>query len=300
MALAMRDALWGVLLALLAGPTLAASVNTPSHARSRALDARTYSYDGLWNGTGPVMTDVVQDVDVDCWWAAASIAVVNRSSWFVQNLFYSASNVSLAGTTTPEDETVYVTLYDPTTLGRYWLTASVANESTTEDDPGGAWWHSALTQGLQQLAGLVDVGGVDANGTFDSATAVGAEALAVLTGYAWARDGRAQDMEGGKYNTSADLWADLVRAKYTPVTLSTPATVETTSPQLDTNHDYAIINTTEWGNGTRTVTARNPWGATDEFQLLDLWNNMWWLNHLANWDPLVVPSTIYAAVGGTG
>lgn len=60
----------------------------------------------------------------------------------------------------PAAEWAMVQLWNPDDRSRVNFTVNMYNKSLTEDTPGGNWWHSALTQGFQQMAGIADVYGI--------------------------------------------------------------------------------------------------------------------------------------------
>jgi len=140
-----------------------------------------------------------------------------------------------------------------------------------------------VTQGLLQLGDIADVDGI-ANEIYVPYQGSAAIVLSVLTGY----EGTTNPPES--YGGSLDLYfADLSKAPSTPVIVSTIGVITNSSPPLEADHDYAILSTNDDGDGKRTVTARNPWGATDVFQLADIWSATRVVNHLTDWNELVWP-----------
>ncbi|KAL7425197.1 hypothetical protein Q5752_000885 [Cryptotrichosporon argae] len=250
----------------------------------------------LW-GDSPDYTGVVQVVDYDCWFAAASIAVTYVSPTWTENMFYFPpdatapnANASMANLTSPSSYTAVYSIFDHNTLQPSNFTATVANESTTEDTPGGYWWHSAVMQALYFLAWAnpsddgadgSTIDGVFTNWTFVPYKGDAYNGLTILTGIE-ATSTYTADL------TPDELFAILTRAPSTPVTISTPSTVNTSAwPPIEPDHAYAVLYTETFDDGSRNVTVRNPWGATDPFTFEYVWQNTYSVQHLANFESLV-------------
>ena len=221
----------------------------------------------------------------NCWWDAASIAVVRISPWWIENLFYwPGGGPTLAGEDNPASNTVNVTIFDPYTYSPRNFTATIFNESTSEDNPGGCWWHSALSQGILELGDVEDIYGVNPNETWTLNTGSASLALAAMTGYP------AMANQVSDYTDQDAFYNDLVKADTTPIVLSSNEQVGSTIPsQLAPTHDYAVMNATTLPNGTRGATLKNPWGDYEGYQLQSLMENCFYLHHLTEWNELNWP-----------
>jgi hypothetical protein len=223
---------------------------------------------------------------LDCWLVAASLAVVITSPSWVENMYYFPNGSSMANLSYPSSDLAVVTVFDPTSYVAHNFTTTIANESTTEDDPGGVWWHSAMTQALQLLGTVTYVDGITSSGGIDPNGGSGYLALSALTGYPAIRRATTN------YTSSDEFFSDCSKGYWTPVVLSTCGSVGTTTPyQIGANHDYAVMYTNDHGNGNRTVTLRNPWGRTEWYDLEDLMANIYGLGHLTDWNYLSWPGT---------
>ena len=207
------------------------------------------------------------------------------SPWWVENLFYWPNGgPTLAGEDNPASNTVDVTIFDPYNYTMHNFTATIFNESTTEDNPGGCWWHSALSQGLLELGSVENTYGVNSDETWFSNSGSAALALAALTGYP------AISNQIANYPDEDAFFYDLLKANTTPIVLSSNEQVKTTLPsQIAPTHDYAVMNATTLPNGTRGVTVKNPWGDFEGYQLQSLVDNCFYLYHLTEWNELSWP-----------
>ncbi len=226
------------------------------------------------------MCDPVVSV-LDCWFSAASIAVVAVCpTWFPNMFYWPNGGASMAGANTPASNNVTVKMYDPVNLTPYNLSASIMNESTSEDTPGGSWWHQAVTQAFLELGNLTYVFGVLPNATFD-VTGFASVVLTTITG----KSGTTVKISEA-YKTQDDLFNELSRSNFTPVVISTKPQTVKLHPQLSPNHDFGVMNTTILPDGTKNVTLRNPWGDEEGYHLWDVWENCYYVHHLTNWDVL--------------
>lgn len=218
---------------------------------------------------------------------AATLAVVISSpDWVIAQLSY-PNGTSLTGAQTPTAEYAIVKLFDPTTLAPHDLTVRADDRSLpqynlqTEDRPNAPWWHTALTMALLQLGATVPVVGVRSDGTINPAGGSAWQALAALTGHE------------ATYTLSdqidMDAFYQLARkATFTPVLVTTPS-FRKTDP-LDQSHSYAIMFATDYGNGTKSITLRNPWGRTEEFEIGIVKGNTHYIGYLKDAPTLVWPS----------
>ncbi|WVQ80559.1 hypothetical protein IAT38_002664 [Cryptococcus sp. DSM 104549] len=263
-------------------------VNAAPAGEERSLVDRDIYY-GLWNETGPVPTDVKQNKVLNCWWAACSLSVLIANQNWIENLIHYGNNASMVNVSWPQDAAVQVTLWDPTPNVTTPLdfTANAWDKSTTEDHPDGNWWHDALSQGVKQLGQEIDMAGIfKENGTFDPTSGSARLGLRVLTGY------EAVSKLTSEYSGADEFFDDLAKANTsTPVVFNTLVLEEigVTVPQLGDSHDYAVFNGTDYGNGTKTIWARNSWGSTDEFHVEDIYDNTFQIFHLVDWQPLQWP-----------
>ncbi|ODN81735.1 hypothetical protein L202_02126 [Cryptococcus amylolentus CBS 6039] len=240
-------------------------------------------YIGLWNESGPVVTDVKQVKIFNCWWAACSLAVLISSQNWIESMIRYGNNASMVNASWPQDGSVQVQIWNPDTLTPVIETAVVANKSQTEDHVDGNWWHDSLSQSIKLLGTKMDVAGIFPNGTFDPTSGSALTGLRVLTGFETASNLTSD------YADADAFWTDLARAnESTPVIFNTVSldSIGVTDPQLGDSHDYAVFNGTVHEDGSKTVWARNSWGSTDEFKLEDVYNNTYQIIHLANWDRL--------------
>jgi hypothetical protein len=100
----------------------------------------------------------------DCWLPAASIAVTWVNPDWVAKLFRYSDGWPMAGSWFPAADWAMVELWNPSDGSKVNFTVNVYNKSLTEDGQGGNWWHSALTQGFQQMAGITDAYGIYVSG----------------------------------------------------------------------------------------------------------------------------------------
>ena len=184
----------------------------------------------------------------------------------------------MAGQWSPASDTAIVTLWNPSTDEPLNFTVSIYSKSKTEDHPYGNWWNSAITQAMQQMAGITDIFGIFPNGTIWRDEGLPSVPMAMMTGYP------VTTKKTSEYESIDEWFDDLTKGIYTPVVVSTNNQVAQTEPKLYGDHAYAVLNTTDEGNGIRYVTVRNPWGATDNFDQWVLFNNTYYVNYLTNFD----------------
>jgi hypothetical protein len=228
-------------------------------------------------------------VALDCLWAAASIAVVNASPRFVQSQFSFHGGPSLVDQTYQSTDVVQVQLHDPLTLAPHTYSTTIANRSQVEDDPKGVWFHSAQTQALQLMASdtSTPVPGVGTDGTFLSSSGSASAALGILTGKTSARKSKSEFAD-------VDAFWDAINhlTAGTPMTISTPDEVDlvATQPPFGANHAYALLEIVQdtGGEGKRELKARNPWGATNLWDVQEVWDNLSALSYLEGWVTLDV------------
>lgn len=232
----------------------------------------------------------------NCWQLACSMAVLHAAPNWTMHLFSYPDGTPMLGNTNPSSQTVIVTMFAPNlnTLAPYILTANVANECDTEDHPNGAWWHDAMTQAILQLGTKVTVTAIHPDGTFDEGSGDSAVGLTTLTGRP-ATTKIYSDYNGGDQNNQTglnDFFNDLTRANTTPVVLASKKGMYVTNdtvPLVAGDHAYAVLNTTDYGNGTKVITCMNPWGIMDVFKVWDLWINFYSVNHLTDWEMVSWP-----------
>jgi hypothetical protein len=265
----------------------------------------TDMYSVLWNGASPSWIDLKQGelinrdrprnqlltktvvAVLDCWFVAASLAVVITSPAWVTNMLYFPNGTVMAGLVNPSSPLAIATVFDPNTHTPYNFSTTVAKRSATEDTPGGIWWHSAITQSVSLMAASgVSVDGFLPDGGVDPSGGSGYKGLSLLTPYPSTR------RDTANYTSIDEFFSDLSKGYWTPIVVSTWGNVGTTTPfQIGANHDYAVMSSTDYGNGTRTVTLRNPWGRTEAYDVEDLWDNIEAVGYLTDWNYLSWPGS---------
>ena len=249
---------------------------------------------------------------LDCWLPAVTLSILFASNSFVQSLFFYTNGTALLpaqsesdpqaqaatfpamepstnltfAATSPAAPEVLIKVWDPSDLSApKFFTASLVNESSTEDYPGGVWWHSALTQGILLLGTTTSIPGVFPNGTIEGMTGDASAALTVFSG----KEAMTDTVDSMSQD---EFFEKCQKAPETPVVLVTIDNPQTVSPPVGDNHAYAVINATVNADGTRWVNCRNPWGAWVGWEVGDIMENVWGLAHLTNWD------TLYPGVSG--
>ncbi|EAL21335.1 hypothetical protein CNBD3890 [Cryptococcus deneoformans B-3501A] len=277
-------------LQILCGTAFLSAAFSLPMVEERSLEKRDYI--GLWNGTGPVVTDVKQVKILNCWFDACTLAVLISSQYWVENMIRYGNGAPMANVSWPQDGTVQVQVWNPDTLEPVIEIATVANKSQTEDHPDGNWWHDALSQATKLLGTQVSFAGILPNGTYDSTAGSATIGLKILTGYDTASNLTSE------YADADEFWNDLARAnENTPVIFNTVSSADLgiTTPQLGDSHDYAVFNGTVKHDGSKTIWARNSWGSTDEFKLEDVYSNTFQIIHLKNWDKLEWTSDLWSS-----
>lgn len=201
---------------------------------------------------------------LNCWMVAATLAVsMSSPSWVMSQITY-ANGTAMRGVARPMAPDARVTVFDPRTLKPYQFVVSADDRELpqfdlkNEDRPGAPWWHAALTMALYRLGATVPVVGIQSNGTINPAGGSAWQTLAALTG------------KEATYTLSAETTPDQFfqiaqKAYYTPIVVTTPSYRDV--EPLDKSHGYAVMWATDYGNSTRTITLRNPWGRTEEIEL---------------------------------
>lgn len=201
---------------------------------------------------------------LNCWMVAATLSVVISSPQWVMHQIRFPNGTSMAGLEKPESSTAIVTVFDPKTFKPFNFTVASDDRDlpqyglSLEDRPGAPWWHAALTMGLYRLGGTVPVVGIQPNGTINKAGGSAWQALAALTG------------KESTFTLSEDITSDRFfelaqKSYYSPIVVTTPSFRDT--KPLDQSHGYAVMAATDYGNSTRTITLRNPWGRTEVVEL---------------------------------
>jgi len=306
--------------------TAAAQLVVPPITEIQRVNALwRWNYTAVWNETQPYYKDPVQrallaylpahpltaEKVYDCWLPAASIAVTWVNPDWVSRLFFYTDGSPMYGGWYPAAEWAQVQLWDPAYSNgtRHNFTVNVFNKSLTEDVPGGNWWHSALTQGFSQMGQLpIDPAASEQsyriygihhnNGSFWHNNGIPAVAMAMLTGFSISIKTK------GDYAGGVAEWFDAVKhARESPVVVTTvaKANITETDPVIHGNHAYAVLiaeqgdkvppypNGTQPGEGkrwARRMLMRNPWGSQDWYNAEDVWENLNYLNHLADFEKL--------------
>ena len=213
---------------------------------------------------------------------AASIAVVYNSPEWISNLFTHTDGTPMVGQSYPTESEVLVQLWNPSNGWRYQFPVNIYNESTTEDYPGGNWWHSALSQAFQGMGQMTDILGINSDGSWHQRVGAPNYAIAMLTGrytdYYYIRS---------DIPTPGALFAACANATSTPIVIASNPSVGNTNPQIIGNHDYAVMSVTDKGQAGQFVNVRNPWGSYETFSVQDLFANCYFLYMMADQSPLV-------------
>ena len=135
------------------------------------------------------------------------------------------------------------------------------------------------------MAQINPIEGFNTDGSFNQANGSSAYTMAMLTGKpvtSWQVTNPATPELLDQY------YSIMSNGTFSPVVISTIAddAIQPSVPPIVGDHSYAVFNVTNNG-GNRSVTARNPWGATDTFQLEDIYANTFEVNYLTNRDTLV-------------
>ncbi|WWD18340.1 hypothetical protein CI109_102790 [Kwoniella shandongensis] len=247
-------------------------------------------YTGLWNESGPDVRDIKQVTVLDCWNDASTLAVLISSKDWIEHLFHYGNGAPMYNVSWPQDVQVQVTLWNPSNLtsGPTTQLATVYNKSRTEDHPDGNWWHDAISQAILSLGSNQSppIEGILANGTFDPLNGSSKIGLEMLTGY------EAVGSLRSNYTDTEAFYNDLAKANTgTPVVFNTLSQddIVPSTPMMGYDHDYAVYNVTDLGNGTRMVWTRNSWGSTDGFDFKVVWQNTYQIIHLKDWNVLEWP-----------
>ncbi|ORX40228.1 hypothetical protein BD324DRAFT_267264 [Kockovaella imperatae] len=261
-----------------------ASASASSAANSSQLSGEGwhFPYTALWNGTAPNLEDVKQVRLANCWQPATSIALVYIAPEWVSHLITYSDGEPMAGESDPSNLYASVTLWNPNNGWSYQFPVNIYNESTTEDFPGGVWWHSALSQGLAGMAQMTPIVGMNSDGTYTQTNGSPAYALAMMTGR------KVDYYTFDDYPSVDDFYEALSKASSTPVILATKYTTDpSVDPPLTANHDYAILSTSDKGAQGRYVNVRNPWGKYETFHVEAIYYNFSYLYMMEDQSELI-------------